>query len=85
MSVIAPNGSAVDRTVTVGAGPVEVAVTKNGTAFVTNQYGGTVSVIPAGANTVSRTIQVSSTPGGRSSTASPPAEQDDLCHQHQFQ
>lgn len=42
---------------------MEVAVTKDGTAFVTNQGDGTVSVIPAGANNVSRTIQVSSNPG----------------------
>ena len=42
---------------------MEVAVTKDGTAFVTNQDDGTVAVIPAGANAVARTIQVSSTPG----------------------
>lgn len=42
---------------------MEVAVTNDGTAFVANQVSGTVSVIPSGANIVSRTIQVSSTPG----------------------
>jgi YVTN family beta-propeller protein len=38
-------------------------VTKDGTAFVTNQTAGTVSVIPAGADTVSKTIELVSDTG----------------------
>ena len=40
VSVIAPNGTAVDRTIKVGAGPAGMSVTKDGTAFVTNQTAG---------------------------------------------
>ncbi|MDQ1060324.1 YVTN family beta-propeller protein [Arthrobacter globiformis] len=64
VSVIAPNGTAVDRTIAVGAGPAEIAVTtKDGTAFVTNQTAGSVSVIPAGADAVSKTIELVSDTG----------------------
>ncbi|MBT2533273.1 YncE family protein [Arthrobacter sp. ISL-48] len=62
-SVIPPRADAPAREIIVGANPRELTVAKDGTAYVTNQNDGTVSVILAGASNVSRTIQVSSTPG----------------------
>ncbi|MEA5457330.1 hypothetical protein SPF06_21650 [Sinomonas sp. JGH33] len=51
------------RDIAVEAGPREVAVGKDGTAYVTSQEAGVVSVMPPGAARVARTVQVSATPG----------------------
>jgi len=49
----------VNKTITVGKSPVGVAVDEaSHTAYVTNRYDGTVSVIDTRTNTVTATIKV---------------------------
>jgi YVTN family beta-propeller protein len=65
VSVINTDTNTVSTTITVGSGPVGVAVTPDGTqAYVTNGGSGTVSVIDTATNTVSTSITVGSNPIG---------------------
>ena len=65
MSVIDTATNTVTATITVGAGPVGVAVSPDGTrAYVTNLGDDTVSVIDTATNTVTATIPVGDDPVG---------------------
>jgi YVTN family beta-propeller protein len=63
VSVIATASNTVTATITVGFGPLGVAVTPDGShVYVTNQLSGTVSVIATASNTVIATTPVGSFP-----------------------
>ncbi len=60
---INPTDGTVDATITVGAGPVALAFTPDGTeAFVANYTGSSVSIIDTTSDTVSDTISVPGSP-----------------------
>ena len=65
MSVIKTSTNTVVKTVTVGSGPVGVAITPNGSdAYVANRGSNTVSVIKTSINTVVKTVTVGTAPDG---------------------
>ena len=65
VSVINTSTNTVSATVTVGTGPIGVAINPAGTyVYVANNGGNTVSVINTSTNTVSATVTVGSVPYG---------------------
>jgi YVTN family beta-propeller protein len=79
VSVIATSTNTVVATIPVGANPLMVAITPDGTrAYVTNVSSGTVSVIDTATNTVVATIPVGVNPIGVAITpgVGPPTNKD---------
>jgi uncharacterized repeat protein (TIGR01451 family) len=63
VSVIEAASNTVTATVPVGSGPIELAVTPDGSrVYVANEFSGNVSVIDTATNTVTATIRVGDTP-----------------------